>query len=380
MRVCTLAAISVVALAAAPLLAQTGAEPERGASADSAKKSAGSVDEILAEHGLGGDQECLEFPEGKHLLGRQRRWLGAIRQLSETHPGALYGWLLGAESPPSAARAEALRQRNCMLDGLVDDSIDRSELFVDINLDGGSQEPRAEQRRLAKSYLEDSARRRAMRNRWTKSHYRSALSQARIWRRKFLFFGDAFNEISEEAARRCRLDAGAPWRPNHERHEYCWEEVLTASDKVREILSASSAPGLSRHHWGTEFDLFSLSPRSFEKPAKRHDEYQWMQRNALGFGFFQSYRNHTGTYMEERWHWSYYPIAQALTRFASNHREEVERRLHALWDGFARRFNRGRASRALFFAHIRKNWAPYMLDVFVPTFERRARKPTPSDG
>ena len=331
------------------------------------------VDEVLDHLGVEAPGTCIEFREWKHLRVRQRRWLEAVRVLAETHPDELFGWLTGAERPPSDARKEALTQRNCLVDEIMRDFIEKGEPRVEIDVGSVDLDTPKKLRRWAKPYFEKRGRRRQIRNALTVSYYRSALSQGRIWRRKYLFYGDSFNRVSEEAAEKCRLKAGATWKPGNKRYETCWKEVLTGSDREREILAASSAPGLSRHHWATEFDFFSLSPRDFDDGRERHDEYEWMQKNALGFGFFQSYRQHTGTYMEERWHWSYYPISQALTEFASEHRDDVEEHLHGLWDDLRDRFNAGRAKSHAYFAHIRNNWSPFMFEVFVPNFEGRRR-------
>ncbi len=79
------------------------------------------------------------------------------------------------------------------------------------------------------------------------------------------------------------------------------------------ILRYSSMPGTSRHHWGTDFDLNSLEPAYFQK-GQGLKEYQWLQKNAVRFGFYQPYNNdenRTG-YQEEKWHWSFFPIANQL--------------------------------------------------------------------
>lgn len=78
------------------------------------------------------------------------------------------------------------------------------------------------------------------------------------------------------------------------------------------ILEFSSMPGTSRHHWGTDFDLNSLSNAYFNtRDGKRiHD---WLTLHAPEYGFCQVYSDkredgRTG-YEEEKWHWSYLPVA-----------------------------------------------------------------------
>ena len=89
--------------------------------------------------------------------------------------------------------------------------------------------------------------------------------------------------------------------------------------RARKILLYSSMPGTSRHHWGTDIDLNSFSNAYFEK-GRGLKEYEWLQQHAAQYGFCQPYspkgdaRPHG--YEEEKWHWSYLPIAQPLTELA----------------------------------------------------------------
>ncbi len=91
-------------------------------------------------------------------------------------------------------------------------------------------------------------------------------------------------------------------------------------ERALKILEYSSMPSTSRHHWGTDVDLNSLNNSYFEK-EEGLKIYNWLIENAAGFGFCQPYTE-KGTdrpygYNEEKWHWSYLPIARALTYKAS---------------------------------------------------------------
>lgn len=93
-------------------------------------------------------------------------------------------------------------------------------------------------------------------------------------------------------------------------------------DRALAILRYSSMPGTSRHHWGTDIDLNNLNNRYFEQgPGKK--VYDWLQANAAEYGFCQPYSakgpERPNGYNEERWHWSYLPLAQPLTEFAASH-------------------------------------------------------------
>ena len=84
--------------------------------------------------------------------------------------------------------------------------------------------------------------------------------------------------------------------------------------RAKEILKYSSMPSASRHHWGTDMDLNSFNNTYFS-----HGEglkiYNWLLKNAHKYGFCNPYNekgaNRTSGYEEERWHWSYFPIANS---------------------------------------------------------------------
>ena len=102
------------------------------------------------------------------------------------------------------------------------------------------------------------------------------------------------------------------WERKWERPRYMgWSKVSKAID----ILTYSSMPGSSRHHWGTDFDLNSLDNNFFES-GDGLIIYDFLSRCAGEFGFKQVYSddvNRTG-YKEEKWHWSYMPIADEMLK------------------------------------------------------------------
>jgi len=94
-----------------------------------------------------------------------------------------------------------------------------------------------------------------------------------------------------------------------------------ARERALKILEFSSMPGTSRHHWGTDMDLNSFSNEYFEK-GKGLKEYEWLITHAKDFGFCQPYsekgKDRPFGYNEEKWHWSYLPIAKKLTDMAKD--------------------------------------------------------------
>ncbi len=90
-------------------------------------------------------------------------------------------------------------------------------------------------------------------------------------------------------------------------------------DRALKILEYSAMPGISRHHWGTDIDLNAFNNSYFER-GEGAKIYQWLVANAPSFGFCQPYTpkgpDRPNGYNEEKWHWSYMPISQPLTRGA----------------------------------------------------------------
>jgi hypothetical protein len=87
--------------------------------------------------------------------------------------------------------------------------------------------------------------------------------------------------------------------------------------RALKILEYSSMPTTSRHHWGTDIDINSTNPADFMSgPGKR--TYEWLAARAAGFGFCQPYSakgpSRPQGYNEEKWHWSYKPIAAEYLR------------------------------------------------------------------
>jgi len=82
------------------------------------------------------------------------------------------------------------------------------------------------------------------------------------------------------------------------------------------ILRWSSMPGSSRHHWGTDIDINAFENDYFEK-GKGLKEYTWLVANGPKFGFCQPYTpkdaKRPNGYNEEKWHWSYIPLAKKLS-------------------------------------------------------------------
>ncbi|THH40351.1 M15 family metallopeptidase [Neolewinella litorea] len=92
------------------------------------------------------------------------------------------------------------------------------------------------------------------------------------------------------------------------------------ADRAKAILRYSSMPGTSRHHWGTDIDLNALNNEYFQT-GEGKKVYDWLRAHGAEFGFCQPYTakgaERPNGYEEERWHWSYLPLATRLTDYAA---------------------------------------------------------------
>ena len=94
-----------------------------------------------------------------------------------------------------------------------------------------------------------------------------------------------------------------------------------SADRALAILRYSSMPGTSRHHWGTDID-FNAFENSWFESGEGLVLYEWLTANAAEYGFCQPYTpkgsERPNGYEEEKWHWSYLPIALTLTELAQD--------------------------------------------------------------
>ena len=98
-----------------------------------------------------------------------------------------------------------------------------------------------------------------------------------------------------------------------------WNNLKTTTkDEIGitlKILSSSSMPSTSRHHWGTDFDVNSVEDSYFLSGMGKR-VYSWLSSNANNYGFCQVYDNKKETkrtgYEVEKWHWSYMPISTLI--------------------------------------------------------------------
>ncbi len=99
---------------------------------------------------------------------------------------------------------------------------------------------------------------------------------------------------------------------------------LDDEQRVDCILRWSALPGASRHHWGSEVDLFDaaavppgyrvqLVPTEFEPGGVFGRLAEWLANNALHHGFYRPYATYLGGVRPEPWHWSFAAVSGAAT-------------------------------------------------------------------
>lgn len=98
--------------------------------------------------------------------------------------------------------------------------------------------------------------------------------------------------------------------------KYLTEPAKDPAQRALLIMRWSSMPGTSRHHWGTDIDINKLENSYFASGTGKK-EYDWLVKNAPTYGFCQVYSAKPSTrktgYEEEKWHWSYMPLARNFT-------------------------------------------------------------------
>ncbi|WP_144208411.1 M15 family metallopeptidase [Shewanella donghaensis] len=103
-------------------------------------------------------------------------------------------------------------------------------------------------------------------------------------------------------------------------------ESLSDNEIVDAILCWSALPGASRHHWGTDIDVFDANQINQQQLKLISDEYltdgpcgalsSWLQLNAHKFSFYLPYQVDQSGVSPEPWHLSYYPESkQFLTQY-----------------------------------------------------------------
>ncbi|WP_051902163.1 M15 family metallopeptidase, partial [Photobacterium sanctipauli] len=100
---------------------------------------------------------------------------------------------------------------------------------------------------------------------------------------------------------------------------------LDELEKIHAIMRWSALPGGSRHHWGTDIDVYAanclpentqlqLEPWEYQKAGHQAEFSQWLNDNMAEYGFYLPYQEDRGGVAIEPWHISYFPVSKYLLR------------------------------------------------------------------
>lgn len=95
---------------------------------------------------------------------------------------------------------------------------------------------------------------------------------------------------------------------------------MSAGERCEAILRWSALPGASRHHWGSDLDIYDptllpegeklqLEPWEYEAGGYFYSLTQWLSANMANFGFYRPFVEDSGGVAVEPWHLSYRPLA-----------------------------------------------------------------------
>ena len=146
------------------------------------------------------------------------------------------------------------------------------------------------------------------------SGFRSYERQMHIWNAKL----SGLRPVVDEAGTAIDLELLSPW------------------EQIQAVMRWSALPGASRHHWGTDVDIYDasampvgyqlqLTPEEVEGQGIFAPMHDWLDTELKDLDFYRPYGSDTGGVAPERWHISYRPLAQT---YAHNFTTELlEQRL-----------------------------------------------------
>jgi LAS superfamily LD-carboxypeptidase LdcB len=107
-------------------------------------------------------------------------------------------------------------------------------------------------------------------------------------------------------------------------------QALSPWQKIQAILRWSALPGASRHHWGTDFDIFDakampegykiqLTPEEVQGDGLFAPMHDWLDSyiDSGQTDFYRPYAVDKGGIAPERWHLSYRPLAETYAKMLS---------------------------------------------------------------
>jgi LAS superfamily LD-carboxypeptidase LdcB len=108
------------------------------------------------------------------------------------------------------------------------------------------------------------------------------------------------------------------WNGKYDRYQ---KQGLKGKEIISKIIEYSAFPGASRHHWGTDLDIYDinvkqpkdpLNPKHYKGSGIYNKMYSWMQENSEKYGFYEVYTDDPKRkgFKFEPWHYSYKSISK----------------------------------------------------------------------
>lgn len=116
------------------------------------------------------------------------------------------------------------------------------------------------------------------------------------------------------------------YRPVYSRHGRPLNMTkMSDMEKYKAISLWSALPGLSRHHWGSDLDIFSakaikdghkveLIPEEFEAKGVCNELNNWLDCNLSKYGFFRPYLKYQQGISAEAWHISHIASSEKILK------------------------------------------------------------------
>lgn len=144
------------------------------------------------------------------------------------------------------------------------------------------------------------------------SSFRSLERQALIWNNKF----NGIRPVLDRQGNKVEMSQLTDWQ------------------KVEAILLYSALPGASRHHWGTDIDVYDtanidksyqlkLEPDEYEKGGPFYNLSKWLELNCERFNFYRPYLANNAAVAQELWHLSHKPTAKHFLQCLKNNKEQL---------------------------------------------------------
>lgn len=91
---------------------------------------------------------------------------------------------------------------------------------------------------------------------------------------------------------------------------------LSEIEIIKAIMLYSAIPGASRHHFGTDLDIYApnmlaegqslqLEPWEYNQSGPFYELNLWLDENLLQYGFYRPYKSFQGGVAQEAWHISH---------------------------------------------------------------------------